>query len=310
MDLEKLKVFHVVATKGSVYKASEKLNLAQSAISRSIRLLEESLETKLFVRVQSKGMTLTHTGQILYEKAKEILKTAKEAEESILDHNKDPSGVLEIVGTHGFINNWFMQHVPEFLEKNPKIRLSLIGSTHLTLANSSADICIASFGSEGPEFNKDYLWTIRYKIYASKEYLKKFGHPKTPAELKNHRIIVYSKSSNFGVRHDNWLLNFGIGPEDEPHDPYMYINSTDGMFYAIQSGLGIGAVVEDYVQSSNSEVVELFPENGYKDIHIYYWYRSHMKHSKRITTLLEYLKQKINAKSLRILDSTPLSFDN
>ncbi|MGN6669914.1 MAG: LysR family transcriptional regulator [Candidatus Nucleicultricaceae bacterium] len=310
MDLEKLKVFHIVATKGSVYKASEKLNLAQSAISRSIRLLEESLETKLFVRVQSKGMTLTHTGQILYEKANEILKAAKEAEESILDHNKDPSGVLEIVGTHGFINNWFMQHVPEFLEKNPKIRFSLIGSTHLTLANSTADVCIASFGSEGPEFNKDYLWTIRYKIYASKEYLKKFGHPKTPKELKDHRIIVYSKNSGFGIRHDNWLLNFGVEPEGEPHDPYMYINSTDGMFYAIKAGLGIGAVVEDYVQPSKVDVVELFPDEGYKDIHIYYWYRSHMKHSKRITTLLEYLKQKIGEQGVRNIESPSISFDH
>lgn len=293
MDLEKLKVFHLVATEGSVYKASEKLGLAQSAISRSIRLLEESLETKLFVRVQSKGMTLTHTGNILFEKAHTILKAAKEAEETILDHNKDPSGDLEIVGTHGFINNWLMQHVPGFLEQNPKVRLILIGSTDLTLSNSTADVCIASFGPEGPEYHKDYLWTIRYKIYASKVYLEKFGVPKTPQDLKDHRLIVYSKNTSLALRHDNWILNFGLDAEEQPYTPYMHINSTDGMFAAIKSGLGIGAVIKDYVKLNDPEVVELFPEEGHKDIHIYYWYRSHMKHSKRITRLLDYLKEKI-----------------
>lgn len=295
MDLDKLRVFHLVATEGSVYRASEKLNLAQSAISRSIRLLEESLQTKLFVRVQSKGMTLTLTGQILFEKASDILKSAREAEESIIDHNKDPSGIVKIVGTHGFINNWLLQHMPEFLDKNPKIRLLLHGSTDLTLSNSDADVCIASFGVEGPEFLKEYLWTIQYKVYASRHYLNKFGTPTTPKDLDNHRLMAYSTNTGTGVQYANWLLDYGNDQEEPQRLPYMYINSTDGMLNAIKLGIGIGAVINDYVRVDDPEIVELFPGAAYRNIDIYYWYRSHMKHSRRVTALLEFLKQKVNA---------------
>ncbi|MBX9696492.1 MAG: hypothetical protein K2X53_00230, partial [Alphaproteobacteria bacterium] len=232
--------------------------------------------------------------KILFEKASDILKSAREAEESILDHNKDPSGIVKIVGTHGFINNWLLPHMPEFLDINPKLRLLLHGSTDLTLSNSDADVCIASFGVEGPEFLKEYLWSIRYKIYASKRYLSKFGTPQTPEDLDNHRLMIYSTNTGMGVRYDNWLLDYGNTQQEEQRLPYLYINSTDGMLNAIKLGLGIGAVVNDYIRINDPEIVELFPDTGYRDIDIYYWYRSHMKHSRRVTALLEFLKQKVS----------------
>jgi molybdate transport repressor ModE-like protein len=83
IDLNKLKTFYLVAKKGSISKASKKLGVSNSAISRSIHLLENTLQTKLFVRRQSKGMELTPEGQFLLGKANDIMKIAIQTERTI-----------------------------------------------------------------------------------------------------------------------------------------------------------------------------------------------------------------------------------
>ena len=61
MDWDKLRVFHVVAESGSFTRAGETLNLSQSAVSRQIRSLEDSLRLPLFHR-HARGLILTEQG--------------------------------------------------------------------------------------------------------------------------------------------------------------------------------------------------------------------------------------------------------
>jgi len=64
MDWDKLRIFHAVADAGSLTHAGDKLNLSQSAVSRQIRGLEESLGTILFPR-HARGLILTRNTQSL-----------------------------------------------------------------------------------------------------------------------------------------------------------------------------------------------------------------------------------------------------
>ena len=65
MDWDKLRVFHAVAEAGSFTHAGESLNLSQSAVSRQISALEESLNVPLFHR-HARGLILTEQGELLY----------------------------------------------------------------------------------------------------------------------------------------------------------------------------------------------------------------------------------------------------
>ena len=66
MDWNKLKAFYEVATNKSISKASFKLNISQSAISRQIQDLELDIKTPLFIRHQ-KGVRLTEQGENLFD---------------------------------------------------------------------------------------------------------------------------------------------------------------------------------------------------------------------------------------------------
>ena len=68
MDWDKLRVFHAVASAGSLTHAGDELHLSQSAISRQIRGLEEQLGATLFHR-HARGLLLTEQGELLFEAA-------------------------------------------------------------------------------------------------------------------------------------------------------------------------------------------------------------------------------------------------
>ena len=71
MDWDKLRVFHAVAEAGSFTHAGESLNLSQSAVSRQISALEESLNVPLFHR-HARGLILTEQGELLNKTARDV----------------------------------------------------------------------------------------------------------------------------------------------------------------------------------------------------------------------------------------------
>lgn len=73
MDWDKLRIFHSVAKEGSFTRAGEKLGLSQSAVSRQISTLEDSISVALFHR-HARGLILTEQGELLYDTTQEIFR--------------------------------------------------------------------------------------------------------------------------------------------------------------------------------------------------------------------------------------------
>lgn len=82
LNYHHLLYFWVVARKGSIVRASQKLNLAQSTISGQIRMLEEEVGDKLFMRV-GRNLALTDTGRMVYRYADEIFTLGRELREAL-----------------------------------------------------------------------------------------------------------------------------------------------------------------------------------------------------------------------------------
>ena len=124
MDWDKLKIFHAVAEAGSFTNATINLNLSQSAISRQIQSLENSLKTKLFKR-HTKGLTLTEQGNILFEETEKIFIDLNSLERKIIEFKKTPSGSLSINTTVGFGSMWLSPRINQFVQDYPDINLKL-----------------------------------------------------------------------------------------------------------------------------------------------------------------------------------------
>src|SRR5262249_38700993 len=95
MDWDKLRVFHAVAEAGSFTHAGESLNLSQSAVSRQISALEESLSVPLFHR-HARGLILTEQGELLFRTARDVFAKLSMAEGLISESKDRPKGPLKI----------------------------------------------------------------------------------------------------------------------------------------------------------------------------------------------------------------------
>ncbi|MEM9530691.1 MAG: LysR family transcriptional regulator [Pseudomonadota bacterium] len=95
MDLRQLRYFLVVADQGSFTQAAERIPIAQSALSRHMRLLEEELGVKLLIRT-GRGVTLTEQGEFLYERARSVLAQLEDTRRNLQSWFENPAGVVRI----------------------------------------------------------------------------------------------------------------------------------------------------------------------------------------------------------------------
>ena len=142
MDWNKLKAFYEVAINKSISKASGKLNVSQSAISRQIQDLELDLKTALFTRHQ-KGVRLTEQGENLFEAVNKINFSISDFEQKLLDKKTKPVGKLTVSTTIGFGSTWLTPRINKFTDQYPDMEISLLMSDdEIDLANRSADIAV------------------------------------------------------------------------------------------------------------------------------------------------------------------------
>lgn len=124
MELRQIRYFVAVAETKSLRNATEKLNIAQPALSHSIKLLEEELGTELFKRSR-KGMLLTETGSKFLDSAKLILLEVSRAKERVTEEEENPTGTVNIGMPSSVVK---ILSVPLFMEvwkRYPNIRLNI-----------------------------------------------------------------------------------------------------------------------------------------------------------------------------------------
>src|ERR1700676_3233220 len=103
MELNYLKVFFEVAKAGRFTEAAKRLNISQSALSRSVALLEESEGVKLFER-SKKGVSLTQTGAEVFRHCEQLFQTVHKIEAVCRGVQEACEGQLRFATTDHVIN--------------------------------------------------------------------------------------------------------------------------------------------------------------------------------------------------------------
>ncbi|MBV8777646.1 MAG: LysR family transcriptional regulator [Alphaproteobacteria bacterium] len=291
MDWDKLRVFHAVAEAGSFTHAGESLNLSQSAVSRQISALEESLSVPLFHR-HARGLILTEQGELLFRTAREVFAKLAMAEGLISESKDRPKGPLKITTTVAFGSIWLTPRIREFLDLYPEIQVSLVvDDSELDLSMREADVAIRMSPPRQPDLIQRHLVSVQVHIYASADYLQKHGTPQRPEDLEEHRVIVYGEDARPPVPGVNWLLEVGLKPGHDRR-PILTVNNTYGMLRAIMSGLGVAAL-PDFVAHEHSGLVRVLPEVSGPPNEAYFVYPEELRTSKRISVFRDFLLRKV-----------------
>jgi DNA-binding transcriptional LysR family regulator len=292
MDWDKLRVFHSVAEVGSFTHAGETLNLSQSAVSRQISALEESLKTQLFHR-HARGLILTEQGELLFRTAHEVFSKLAMTEVQITESRDHPTGPLKVTAPVAFGMMWLTPRLREFHETYPDIELTVVlYDGDLDLAMREADVALRMSPPRQPDLVQRHVMTLGYSVYASPDYLQRHGEPKSASDLDAHDLIVYGDHRFLPDVNLNWLQDVGAHA-DRPRKPVLRINSAFAVFRACQSGLGIAAL-PDYLSREVDNLVPILPKLRGPEIDVYFVYPEELRHSKRIAVFRDFLLKKIS----------------
>ncbi len=255
MDWDKLRIFHAVADAGSLTHAGETLHLSQSAVSRQIRALEESLNTTLFHR-HARGLILTEQGELLFDATWAMIKRLDAAAARIRDSEEEVFGELRVTTTTGFGTLWLAPRLPKLYEKYPDLKIDLMLEERvLDLPMREADVAIRMKEPSQADLIRRRLMSVRMRLYATPAYLAAKGTPMRPRDLSDHRLICQNTSSAqvaAGATLVQELLTYDIPST-------LTVNNYFGVLQAVLNNLGIG-VLPDYLTEDFPDLVRVLPD--------------------------------------------------
>ena len=290
IDWDKLRVFHAVADAGSFTHAGDTLNLSQSAVSRQVSALEQSLGTPLFHR-HARGLILTEQGETLYATAHNVFAQLAKVQTQLAENKERPQGVLKVSSTVAFGSVFLASRMKEFVTRYPDIDVSLVlADTEVDLSMREADVAIRMTPPTQPDLVQRHLMTLHYRVYAAPEYLQQHGMPKSPKDLDKHKIVVYGDDARPPAANLNWLLDEGA--KGVRRDPILRVNSIYGILRAVQSGLGIGALPE-YMGRELGSLVEILPELRGPELDMFFVYPEELRDSARIVAFRDFILEKL-----------------
>jgi len=292
MDWDKLKIFHVVAQAGSFTEASGTLNLSQSAISRQIQSLEQTLKTSLFER-HARGLSLTEDGETLFKTANEVIVHLKDVQTSLMEKKNKPSGKLIVTTVVGFGSIWLTPRIKEFMDKYPEMEVEVIVTDkELDLSTREADVAVWMRQPTQLSYIQKKLIDINYHIYGSPKYLEENGYPNNVKDLDKHKFIVYGKGTPSPLSQTDWILKVGK-KDSSKRKPVMRVNNIYSLLLAVESGVGLAAL-PDYMVQEKSTLVKVLPNVDGPKYEAHFVYPQSLKNVARVKSFRDFIFDKVN----------------
>ena len=141
-----------------------------------------------------------------------------------------------------------------------------------------------------PDLIQRKLFSVKSHAYASPEYLKRFGTPRTHDDLDQHRILLLGGNVPPHLQNRRWLTEVGRTGKDA-RAPHLVINNVLGILRACQRGIGI-AMLPDYLVEENGGLVQLFGEADTVALDAYFVYPEELKSVARVQAFRDFLVSK------------------
>ncbi len=284
-----LQSFVQVVEEESFALAAKKMKISTSAISKQINKLEEILGLQLLVRT-TRTMVLTPPGILFYDQCKNILMKVEEAQDAIGELHAEPQGRLNVVSARYFAKQFLNPHIDAFLDKYPAIYLNLEWAERVPdMEKEEVDVLIGmSLQPESTNIIQKKLMSTRYVFTASPSYLKKYGTPKTPIELLEHRYLAHS------MRKQNASLLFS-NHSPVQIKPFLQVNDAETLLNFAIKGMGI-MKTHEYVVSEAIDLgllIEILNPFSQEEVPIYVAYPQRRILSRKIRCFIDFVQERL-----------------
>lgn len=254
--LQSLKLFDAVARCRSMTRAATEADISQSAVSQSIRQLEQFVQTTLLDR-SSRPMMLTKEGEAFHQTAKEALGQLALAVEDLRNIGSNKNDAVTISCNLGFATYWLMPRLNYFGTSFPDIAVNVMAAFQGAAGiQSGIDLAIRFGDGEWSEGEWEILFRETIVPICSPEYLERFGPIDDPEKLAGHRLIHVASSDPAWLGWEQYLNHVGQDAVKVSAGPRFnnYVQAVQATLKSDGIMLGWRSVVGDLVNSQQLTV--------------------------------------------------------
>ena len=272
-NVSDLLAFLAVARERSFTKAGKKLGISQSALSHTIRGLEERLGLRLLTRT-TRSVSATDAGERLVASVGSRFEEIEAELEALSALGDKPAGTIRITATENAANSILFPRLEKFLPQYPDIKVEIVVDYGLSdIVAQRYDAGVRS----GEQVAKDMIAVrigpdMRMAVVGAPSYFGKQSVPNRPQDLTEHNCINLRLPVHGGLY--AWELEKGGRELRVRVEGQLVLNSTSEILNAALAGLGLGYVPEEMAQPHIAEgrlkrVLEDWCE-PYAGYHLYY----------------------------------------
>lgn len=235
MDYRYVKAFMLTARHLSFSKAADILKIAQSAVSRQVKLLEESLGIELIIR-SSKKVVLTEKGKEFYAACEHFDRLTHDIFE------KEDDRPLKVGILNGLLKTWFNPILIKYYKKynrNMQIQIADQPELHRGIEQGKFDIIFSTENFQSELVSSLRLFDEKLVLISKEEVNRK--------KLHEYRWIVYSEGDNL----------FKVSKKRSPNT--IVVESLSTIVTLVKSGVGIAVVPDHVLKKTDSLLVQEIP---------------------------------------------------
>lgn len=296
-QLTAIRGFARVVEAGSFTRAADSLDMPNATLSKMVQDLEAHLGVRLLQRT-TRRVTVTPEGRDYYDKTLRIVRDLEDIDTSFHAVQGKPKGQLRIDVGGSTARDVLIPAIPDFLARYPDIRIDLgVSDRAVDLISDNVDCVIRGGPLDDSSLVARHIGNADLITCATPQYLKQFGTPAYPDELKNgHKLVSYLSPQNgrafpFRFEQDGEKLEIKVAHR-------VGVNESNAHLAAALAGLG---VVQTFTYAAGAalksgalvEILKPWRPRPYP-FHVVYPHNRHV--TQRLRVFIDWLMQALPAR--------------
>lgn len=259
-------IFCALYDLGSTTEVAKKLEINPSLVSIGLNRFEKKISSgKLFTKLSKTGKyTPTKSANNIIQYMKYVVQFA---EQGVKQNSYADKNVI-ITSTHTVLHYFLGDYIKDFIFGNPDLYIDFRQSETIDPKNFEVNEIGLTFFVDNIENRKFFPYhTFKQKLWASPEYIEKFGEPQSYEDLKNHRLLLRKD-----IDDPRWLFgsNYLRSQLDQnEHLHFHKIYSTSLIGKLCSEGCGIMAAAEESVKLEKGNYINVFPDFRGEEVGLY-----------------------------------------
>lgn len=290
MNLDGIDIFVQVIKSGSFTKAAKMLGMPVTTVSGKIQALEKRLGVTLIHRTTRK-LHLSSEGEIYFKSCERALLEIEKAQEELYSGEEGPSGILRVTASTDIVRVLLSDAIKSYLDHYKNMSIELILTNRVVdLVDEGVDLALRVGKLKDSTMIAKRFMETKISLWASSDYIKKNGQPKTIRSLKEHDVIRYNDHKESLVL-TNGKESFQLGQSRGR----LYVDDMDTTKKFVLSSMGIG-LIPDFLcrdEEMRGELVKILPSWQWQFVSISFVYPPQRFVSLKVKSFIDWMEKEV-----------------